>query len=373
MLGGSVKFRSSISKLALKLAVATVLLVWIFHNIFLNEARLMDHPKGQTWESLSRTEQWQLAWRHGPGEVWDTLTTVNGSAFAVSLVLMGITLVVGAMRWSMALRVQGIQLGFRRTAEISLIAHFFNSFLLGSTGGDLLKAYYAARESHHKKAEAVTAVFVDRLIGLFSMLLFAGIAMTVNSRLVTQHDSLASISLAVLGMLGACGVMVGIAFWGGITSRFPRANAWISRLPMGQGLLKSLEACRHYGSHAGFLVWSMISSMVLNFACVMQVWVLSDGLGMGLSLSPLLVIVPSVICISAIPVTPSGLGVRENLFVILLSAPAVGADSTKALSLSLLAYAGSLIWSLLGGLVYLVVRESEHLEEITQPKDPANG
>ena len=41
--------------------------------------------------------------------------------------------------------------------------------LLGSTGGDLLKAYYAARESHHKKTEAVVTVFVDRLIGLFSM------------------------------------------------------------------------------------------------------------------------------------------------------------------------------------------------------------
>jgi hypothetical protein len=46
-------------------------------------------------------------------------------------------------------------------AEISLVAHFFNSFLLGSTGGDLMKAYYAARETHHKKTEAVMTVFAD--------------------------------------------------------------------------------------------------------------------------------------------------------------------------------------------------------------------
>ena len=48
-------------------------------------------------------------------------------------------------------------------------AQFFNAFLLGSTGGDLLKAYYAARETHHKKTEAVVTVFVDRIIGLFSV------------------------------------------------------------------------------------------------------------------------------------------------------------------------------------------------------------
>ena len=36
-----------------------------------------------------------------------------------------------------------------------------------------MKAYYAARETHHKKTEAVLTVFVDRVIGLWSMLLFA--------------------------------------------------------------------------------------------------------------------------------------------------------------------------------------------------------
>ena len=47
-------------------------------------------------------------------------------------------------------------------------------------GGDLMKAYYAARETHHKKTEAVTAVFVDRLVGLWAMLLFAGAMMLLN-------------------------------------------------------------------------------------------------------------------------------------------------------------------------------------------------
>ena len=77
-------------------------------------------------------------------------------------------------------------------------------------------------------------------------------------------------------------------------------------------------------------------------------------------------IVPIVICISALPITPSGLGVRENLYVIMLAAPAINIAATHALSLSLLAYAGSLFWSLVGGLVYACLKETQHLAEVAR-------
>ena len=37
---------------------------------------------------------------------------------------------------------------------------------------------------------------------------------------------------------------------------------------------------------------------------------------------------------------------------------------TLALSLSLLAFAGSVIWSLVGGVVYLTLRNRHHLREV---------
>src|SRR4030095_2470650 len=112
----------------------------------------------------------------------------------VSLLLIAVTLFLGIVRWRMVLEVQGLQLPFRRATEISLVAHFFNSFLLGSTGGDLMKAYYAARETHHKKTEAVGTVFVDRLVGLWAMLLFAGLMMLANLELLFDHRRLRLIS-----------------------------------------------------------------------------------------------------------------------------------------------------------------------------------
>src|SRR5262249_28556638 len=105
-------------------------------------------------------------------------------------------------------------------------------------------------------------------------------------------------------------------------------------------------------------------SMVLNTICVLQVLVLSWGQGLSISPVALFVIVPIIICISAIPITPSGLGVRENLFVFMLTDPTIGVPGTSALSLFLLAYVGSLCWSIIGGVVYMTFKERHHLKEV---------
>jgi hypothetical protein len=67
------------------------------------------------------------------------------------------------------------------------------------------------------------------------------------------------------------------------------------------------------------------------------------------------------VCISAVPISPSGLGVRENLLVNMLAVAAIGVAATPALSLSLLAYAGSLFWSLVGGIVYATFKHKHHM------------
>jgi uncharacterized protein (TIRG00374 family) len=224
-----------------------------------------------------------------------------------------------------------------------------------------MKAYYAARATHHKKTEAVTTVFVDRLIGLWAMLLFAGLMMIPNAKLLLEGDRVTKLAgLLTLGMLMACSVVMVLAFRGGLSRHWPGARAWLRRLPKGEHLERSLDACRLFGQERRFLLSTFSISMLLNFVCVIQWHIV--GLGLGLSIPPLtmLVVVPSVICIAALPITPSGLGVRENLFVHMLANPAL---ATSGLSLSLLAYAGSLFWSLIGGGVYLLLKDKHHLAE----------
>ncbi|HOY56864.1 MAG TPA: lysylphosphatidylglycerol synthase transmembrane domain-containing protein [Verrucomicrobiota bacterium] len=357
-----VKTRSTPWPMVLRIVLCLVLLGWVFQAIFLNEGRSAYERQGLGWDSLSRAEQWKLAWHYGPPELWRNVCLIDPPSAIWSLVFMGATIVLGTLRWRMVLRVHGINLSLGRAAEISLVAHFFNSFLLGSTGGDLMKAFYAARETSNRKTEAVVTVLVDRLIGLLSMLLFAAVMMIPNWALLSGHRRLAALAGIVMIMLIGALAVAGLSFWGGLSRRWPRARIWLRRLPKGELLERALEACRQFGQEPRFLVQAFALSTVLNVMCVLQIWVLARGLDLTIAPVALSLIVPVIICIAAMPVTPSGLGLRENIYVWMLAVPEINIPATQALLLSLLAYAGSLFWSLVGGLVYLFFRATRTQE-----------
>ena len=350
----------------LRLVVGGTLLVWIFHRIFLEEAKTAYGGAQPLWETLARQEQWNLAWRLGPSQLWSTIRQLEPAAFGLSLVCVGLTILLGLIRWRIVLRAQGLELPFSRTAEISLVAQFFNAFLLGSTGGDLLKAYYAARETHHKKPEAVVTVVIDRLLGLFSMLLFACVLMIPNLPLLGSDFRFAAVAGIILAMMLACGTIVLFCFRSGVSRRFPQARQWLRNLPKGESIERAVDAARRLGNERLFLGKTLGLSMVVNIVCVLQVMLLARGFGVGVPVLALSMIVPMVTCLSALPISLSGLGIREGLFVEMLGIPAIGLNPKVALSISLLTFAGSLFWSVIGGVVYMTRKKQDHLEEIAE-------
>jgi uncharacterized protein (TIRG00374 family) len=301
-----VSARTKIVRISWRLAVCAVLLTWVFHSIFAGEARSAWGDNSPAWSELSRLAQWRAAWTLGPPRLWQGLTAVQLLPLIGSLILMGLSILLGVVRWLIALRAQGLQLAWSRAFRISLVAHFFNSFLLGSTGGDLAKAYYAARETAHQKAEAVTTVFVDRVIGLWTMLAFAGIMALLNLELLKTHERLRFLVVIILAMLVAGTSFVWLAFGGGLSRAWGGAREWLRRLPKGQWLERSLVSCREFARRRRFFVRMVLVSMVLNLVCVGQYVLLARGLSIDVPLSVWCLIVPSIICISAVPITPSG-------------------------------------------------------------------
>lgn len=348
----------------IKVLVCTFLMAWIFQQIFEQEVRRDYEANGSDWTALEASDRIHLAWTLGPNMLAQTLGQVGTVHYALSLVCMGMSLLIGAWRWRMALRMQGLPLQTARVLEISLIAHFFNSFLLGSTGGDLLKAYYAARETHHKKAEAVTTVIVDRMIGLFAMLAFAAAFWWPNRNLFIADSRLFLAGSTILAMAGAASLFLYLAWR---ASRIPQFRTFLANLPEFPGkvaLLKFAQTFTEFSGNPSFLLRSLTASMLLNLTVVAQFMILARGLGFHVDPAFQCFLIPAIITISAIPITPSGLGIRENLFVFALASPIVKVPAAKALSWSLLAFSGSLVWSLVGGCVYLWARDREHLEEL---------
>src|SRR5438067_12362066 len=81
-----------------------------------------------------------------------------------------------AFRWHVLLKVQKIHLTLPRLSGLFLIGMFYNQFLPGGTGGDIIKSYYLLKETPDKKAGALLAVVFDRFIVVVALV---GITVTL--------------------------------------------------------------------------------------------------------------------------------------------------------------------------------------------------
>lgn len=350
--------------------MACVLLGLILHVIFCNEAQLHLSGSGARWESLGKWEQRRLAWTVGPVELWRTARRLDPLNVLMAFLACGVPILLGGFRWRLALGVQGLTIPLREVVRVSFVAHFFNAFLLGSTGGDVVKAWCAARWTRERRAEAALSVLVDRLVGTLALLVFAVGMMPFawrggdGSALFLARPSYQGVALLVVGMSAVALVMVLVAFY---TGAFGEGAVWgriIQRLPRGNSVVRALRACRLFGRHPTYLLHAAGYSLVINSAIVGTFLAIASGLDLEVPGRVLWFVVPAVVCVAALPVTPSGLGVREHLFVSLLAIPAFpGVKHGEALALALLGYTANLAWSAVGGIVYLM----------SPGTDPRNG
>lgn len=352
--------RTSLGSLV-RFAVCGLLLLWIFHRIFSNEAQLTLALSGTDWSQLTPWEQRKLSWTVGPQRLIQMSRRLDPATMVLALAQCGALVFIGGLRWRYVMKVQGLSLSIRETTRISFVAHFFNAFLLGSTGGDVLKAWYAARTTHHKKAEAVVSVFVDRLMGIFALLVFAVVLVPFNYSLIESYARYQGVSIVIVAMLIGVGGLVWIGFYSEALAHGGKIAQVFRRLPKGEILARALTSCRLFGKHRGFFPVVMGWSVLVNLLIVMTFGTISRGLGLDVGWQTLWMVVPMVVCLAALPITPSGLGVRENLLVLLLTVPAFTVKHGEALSLSLLAYLANLVWSVVGGVVYLTLPDRQAL------------
>ncbi len=342
-----------------RIAVSAALLALIFHVIFCNEVQLQFKAAGRDWNALSRWEQRSLAWRTGPKALWHTATRLDALSLMTSFAACGALVVLGGLRWRSVLRVQGLHLSLREVLRISFIAHFFNAFLLGTAGGDVIKAWYAARAAPERRPEAALTVFADRLLGTLGLLLFAAVFAIPNYRLILEYKNHAVLALTILGMLGVASVLVILGFYTNYLQPGGPLTRWAAKLPKGGSFVRGLAACRAFGHHAGFMTEMAVWSLLANICIVAAFASLAHGLEVDVPLITLAYVVPAIVSVAALPITPAGLGVREGMFVSLLGIGIFHAKPGAAFSLSILGYTVNLAWSAIGGVVYALAPASD--------------
>ncbi len=145
----------------LQIVVTVGILVWIFHD-----------PK-------KRADMWDAV-RHANLRGW----------ILAGIAAYGVVELLGATRWQILLRVQGIDIPWFRLVKLLMIGIFFNQLMPGGTGGDVVKIFYLLKETPNKKPEAVLAVLMDRLVGLIGLIFVAGVVIIWNWSWLTRGQSI---------------------------------------------------------------------------------------------------------------------------------------------------------------------------------------
>ncbi len=272
---------------------------------------------------------------------------------AAGMLSFGICIALCTLRWSLLIKAQGFPVPMARLGALYLVGHFFNTFLPGATGGDLVKAYYAARESPERKTEAVTTVFIDRMIGLLGLIVLTVLVTALRIRFflnVPRMKWALAVNIALLLGTAATAVVL-------FRRHIFEEGSPLSRLGRGRfgGVMrKAYDAIRFCVTHRALVSSTLLISIVNHLVLILCAYMIGLGLNIKLSLFDYLAIFPVVNTISALPFTPSGFGTRENAAVFFLGA--LGVAEHDALSLCLLFDVAILIWGAVGGIVYIVFR-----------------
>ena len=102
----------------------------------------------------------------------------------------------------MLLRIQRISLGWLRTGAIVIIGLFFNVFLPGLVGGDVMRLYYIFNLAPEAKLPGSLSIVMDRLLGLLAIVFLVAIVLVARFNWLTRVPETAQLAYLALALLG---------------------------------------------------------------------------------------------------------------------------------------------------------------------------
>ena len=289
-------------------------------------------------------------------QIADALRHASLSWVLLGWICYGAVEVLATVRWQVLLRIQGISFTWLRVFAIVMIGLFFNMFLPGLIGGDVMRLYFVFKLAPRRKTRATLSVAMDRLFGLLAIAFLAGVTLALRFRWFESAGPALHVAYLTLSLLGggiACVIFLFLTVSFGLLHKLPK------RLPFRNAIIQSGEALKLYRSHSLAMIGAFIITIGSHVAYYVSYYCAARSLRAAApqipSMSDMLSIMPLVNTITALPISFGGVGVRETLFQELLSnlahlPPAIGALAAS------LGFAIQATWGLVGAAIYLLWR-----------------
>ncbi len=255
---------------------------------------------------------WQRHVIQGAPIHWDFLL----GALAIFIASIVLTLV----RWYYLVLAQGLPFRMADAMRLGMVGIYFNTFLPGAVGGDIVKAAALAREQS-RRTVAVATVIMDRVIALWGLFWFVaglgaifwltglleGPAAGPSKRTVIGAGLIVGVSLLVWLLMGLLPSQRAERFAGRL-SRLPRVGGTAAEFWRAVWMYR----CRQGSVAVALLIsWVSFAGFVLAFYCCARALWDNDPLHPLPTLAQHFLIVPIGLLISAVPLFPGGAGIAE--------------------------------------------------------------
>jgi hypothetical protein len=282
-------------------------------------------------------------------EIGRTLRSASLPWLALAFSLHALGLLFSAYRWQILARAQGdhIPLGF--LVKSYVVGKFFNNFLPGSFGGDIVRIWDGSKYSTSLvKSSAI--VVVERMTGIIVLFVFALAASLFRLDMARR---LPVVWVALL--LGFAGLAAIAAFF------LPAVGHLLGRGPAEGVLRKALDKLAlfrsvilEYRLHPGAFLRATAWAFLLQLNVVLYYVLIGRALHLAIPAFDYFIFIPLILLLQILPVTINGLGIREVAYTAVFAF--YGLSASAALSFDFVEIAFSLAVGLAGAAIYVTRR-----------------
>lgn len=295
-----------ITKTILKVCITAIALYWVFSKV---EADYRE----QAMESIEPGSD------EYPPSFWQfikqTIVDSNPLFLFLAFIAYGCSIVIASSRLNGFFKGVGLMLSERYNFKLYLLGLFYNLFLPGGVGGDGYKIYFLRRKFNVKGRRLLSAVFFDRLSGLWALCLITAALVIFIPRLQIPNE--VPIIIVIGGSIAYYTIIR--RYFSNYSKRFFRTH------------LKAL------GTQSMQVICAILLLYALDF----------EG-----KFAPYLLMFLLSSLVAVVPFTVGGLGAREMVFV--FGAKYFQLDTHLAILISLLFYLTSALLAASGS--YFIFR-----------------
>jgi len=275
----------------------------------------------------------------------------------VAFILLWVQYPLSAWKWQKSLELHGLAYPFGRLLRILCIAFFFNNFLPTAIGGDAYRAYRTMGKAK-RRAHAVSAVVVERLVGIASLVFLgyvSAIYLVFNGDLLHRRSVVGAVMLATAGVF-----FTWLAWKSGSHEKIWSRLKSVKKL---EPLIDSVRVMRRNQQHfVGLIGLSMFNQGLAIFTTAL----LFAALKLPGNLFESGFTMAAAGVAGVLPLSINGIGIVESSFVV--AAMETSLPYTQAVLVALFLRAFMIVASILFGLLYA----AEPAEDRMVQKDAVN-